>query len=170
MLQASTEGFYSRFLALVAQSRGITPQRADELGQGRVWDGGAARQLGLVDQFGDLDAAIAWAAEQASLAEGTYDVRYLGDTTPTYDTLLARLVMGDSEADTPTGRDVASVFARREVARLGQVVSDFDRLMMAEGVQARCVECVAIPADSAPSGAGIAQTSWRTLLARFALN
>ncbi len=170
VLQASTEGFYSRFLALVAQSRGITPQRADELGQGRVWDGGAARQLGLVDQFGDLDAAIAWAAEQASLGEDSYEVRYLGDTTPTYDTLLARLVMGDNEAAASTGHDVASVFARREVARLGQVVSEFDRLMMAEGVQARCVECVAIPAGSTSRGTGIAQAGWRTILARLALD
>src|SRR5690606_2728650 len=55
VLQATVESGYERFLGLVAQSRRISRDRADELGQGRLWDGGAARQLGLVDQFGGLD-------------------------------------------------------------------------------------------------------------------
>src|SRR5690606_5917855 len=38
VLQATVESGYERFLALVAQSRQISRDRADELGQGRVWD------------------------------------------------------------------------------------------------------------------------------------
>src|SRR5690606_10628115 len=52
VLQASIESGYERFLSLVAQSRGKTREQADEIAQGRVWDGGTARQIGLVDQFG----------------------------------------------------------------------------------------------------------------------
>ncbi len=167
VLQATTSNFYTRFLALVAEARGITTDRADELGQGRVWDGGAARQLGLVDQFGDLDAAIAWAAERAELAEGEYEVRYLGSDAPTYDTLLARLLMGNNDAQEEGGRDVASVFARREAARLGQVASALDRLMAVEGVQARCLECTALPGAPRGTSTQVTPGSWIALLGRL---
>ena len=48
-------------------ARRLPPARVDEIGQGRVWDGGTARQLGLVDRFGSLDDAIAEAARRARL-------------------------------------------------------------------------------------------------------
>ncbi|MCB2066528.1 MAG: signal peptide peptidase SppA [Erythrobacter sp.] len=172
VLQATTEGFYTRFLSLVAQSRGITPERADELGQGRVWDGGAARQLGLVDQFGDLDAAVAWAAEQAGIADNDYEVRYLGADAPQYDSLLAQLLMGGSEAQQGNGgHDLASLFARREIDRLGRVAADFDRLMAVEGVQARCMECTAMASSGRPvQGRLPAANSWLSLLAQTIAN
>ncbi|HEX9805263.1 MAG TPA: signal peptide peptidase SppA, partial [Alteraurantiacibacter sp.] len=52
VLQATVEDGYRRFLSLVSESRKKTPAQIDEIAQGRVWDGGAARQIGLVDQFG----------------------------------------------------------------------------------------------------------------------
>jgi protease-4 len=42
-------------------------ERVDQIAQGRVWDGGSARQLGLVDQFGGLPDALDYAAAQAKL-------------------------------------------------------------------------------------------------------
>ena len=170
VLQATTENIYAQFLALVAQSRNITPSRADELGQGRVWDGGAARQLGLVDQFGDLDAAIVWAAGRADLEADSYEVRYLGDDTPAYDTLLARLVMGDGDARSDGGRDIASIFARREVARLGSVIEGIDSFMAAEGVQARCLECAVVPGTRRDSASQTAPHSWLAILGRLGLD
>lgn len=170
LLQASTESYYARFLALVAEARGITPERADELGQGRVWDGGAARQLGLVDQFGDLDAAIAWAAGRASLDDGAYEVRYLGDSTPTYDTLLAQLLLGGNDASQEGSRDLASIFARRETAQLGQVIESIDSFMAAEGVQARCLECAAVPGGARPMGPQRSGPTWLGLLAKLAFD
>ena len=165
VLQASTTSFYNRFLTLVAEARGISLERADELGQGRVWDGGAARQLGLVDQFGDLDAAIAWAAERAELEEGDYKVDFLGANAPNYDSLLAQLLM--SGASSPEGgRDVASIFARREFDRLQRVTEDFDRLMAVEGVQARCMECAAMPASRRTAGSARPAGGWLSLLSR----
>jgi hypothetical protein len=70
VLQANIEAGYARFLGLVAQSRHKTPAQVDAMAQGRVWDGGTARQKGLVDQFGGLDDALAWAAGQAGLKAG----------------------------------------------------------------------------------------------------
>lgn len=170
VLQASTSSFYSRFLSLVAEARGITTERADELGQGRVWDGGAARQLGLVDQFGDLDSAITWAASRAELEEGNYEVRYLGSNAPTYDSLLARLLFSGANETETGGRDIASIFARRELSRLARVTEDLDRLMAVEGVQARCLECTVVPASAGPQATTTPSGSWLSLLARLAGN
>ena len=46
ILQAGIEKGYRDFIVRVAKSRGISIERADQIGQGRVWDGGTARQIG----------------------------------------------------------------------------------------------------------------------------
>jgi protease-4 len=79
LLQADIEGGYARFLKLVATSRHKTPQEIDAVAQGRVWDGGTARQKGLVDAFGGLDDALAYAAGQAGLKAGEWHADYLAN-------------------------------------------------------------------------------------------
>lgn len=168
VLQGSVENTYARFLGLVAESRSISMQRADELGQGRVWDGGAARQLGLVDQFGDLDAAIAWAAERAELGEGSYEVRFLGDNAPQYGSLFAQLMAsGNESGGDARGHDLAATFARAEMARLARVLDDVDTLMGSEGVQARCMECAVLPSSSATVRSRVRSDSWPAMLSRL---
>jgi protease-4 len=166
VLQGSVENTYARFLTLVSEARGISVERADELGQGRVWDGGAARQLGLVDQFGDLDAAIAWAAERAELGEGDYEVRFLGDDADPYASLLAQLMASDSGTQA-RGNDLAATFARREIGRLARVLDDLDGLMATEGVQARCMECTILPAPGATASVPLRRDGWVGMLARL---
>ncbi|KLI64309.1 signal peptide peptidase SppA [Aurantiacibacter marinus] len=167
VLQGSVENSYARFLGLVSEARGISIQRADELGQGRVWDGGAARQLGLVDQFGDLDAAIAWAAERAELAEGSYERRYLGDNAPQFGSLFAQLMASDGESGDARGHDLAAIFARAEMARMARVLDDVDMLMGSEGVQARCMECAVLPSSSAAFQSRVRSDSWPAMLLRL---
>ncbi len=58
------------------QSRHKTPADIDKIAQGRVWDGGTAHQIGLVDGFGGIDDAIAKAAQLAKLGDERA-VRYL---------------------------------------------------------------------------------------------
>ena len=65
LIQAGVDSVYRRFLAIVAAARKKSVADVDRIAQGRVWDGGTARQLGLVDQFGGLDEAIAKAAALA---------------------------------------------------------------------------------------------------------
>ena len=60
-------GFYQTFIEKVASSRGFSVEKADELGQGRVWTGAAAQQNGLIDEIGGLDRALAIAAERSDL-------------------------------------------------------------------------------------------------------
>src|SRR3546814_12903160 len=57
LAQSGVEDIYRRFIGLVAHARKMTPERVDQIAQGRVWDGGTARQLGLVDGFGSMVAA-----------------------------------------------------------------------------------------------------------------
>ncbi|WP_271076998.1 signal peptide peptidase SppA [Aurantiacibacter sp. MUD61] len=159
VLQAGVETTYGRFLNLVAESRGISLERADELGQGRVWDGGSARQLGLVDQFGDLETAIAWAAERAELPTDEFDVVYLGDDAPQYGSILSQLLASDS-GQAEGGRDIASLFAQREMARFAQVTSDIDQLFGAQGIQARCVECTVLQPVSRVSSSPAPDAGW----------
>ena len=45
----------------------MTLEQVDEIGQGRVWSGVNALEIGLIDEFGGLDRAIELAVEEAGL-------------------------------------------------------------------------------------------------------
>lgn len=67
--QNSVNKIYNMFLDKVAQGRKLPQQRVAEIAQGRVWSGTAAKQIGLVDEIGGLNAAIEYAAKQANLGD-----------------------------------------------------------------------------------------------------
>lgn len=58
---------YNQFIGLVAGGRGMSIMQVDTIAQGRVWTGADALGLGLVDELGDLEDAIAFAAAEAEL-------------------------------------------------------------------------------------------------------
>jgi len=60
---------YERFVARVADGRGLSRERVDEIGRGRIWSGVDARERGLVDELGDLHAGIAAARRLAGLPD-----------------------------------------------------------------------------------------------------
>ena len=165
MLQASVDDIYADFLERVSKARGKTPAEIDAIAQGRVWDGGAARQLGLVDQFGGLDDALAWAAGKAGLDEGDWHARYLGSNVPTYDALIRQLI-GSDNADQPRNADLfARAAYNREVA-LNRLALDAERLAGTPGVQAYCLECPArLQPVRAQSSAGLVEL-FRAVLAK----
>ena len=66
-LQENVVKTYDEFTQRVAEGRGLRQTYVDSIGQGRVWAGADAIELGLVDQLGDLEDAIAFAAEKANL-------------------------------------------------------------------------------------------------------
>ncbi len=69
MLQKYVGNTYNEFTALVARTRGLRQSYVDSIGQGRVWAGADALEIGLVDELGGLDKAIAYAAQQANLTD-----------------------------------------------------------------------------------------------------
>jgi len=162
ILQASVTDTYSDFLERVAAARGMTPQRIDQIAQGRVWDGGTARQLDLVDQFGGLEDAVAWVAKEAGLEEGDWSADFLGAETNNYDSLIRQLVF-DNAGNNQQGRngDLFALAARQRDALFDRLLSDVDRLTQAEGIQAYCMEC--------PRPAGPARPARRGWLQQLAL-
>lgn len=91
MIQAYIERFYDVFLTRVSEGRGKTKPAVDAIGQGRVWTGRQALQLGLVDELGGIDTAIQSAAELAGLDK--YDT----DEYPVQKDFLTTLLEESSE-------------------------------------------------------------------------
>ena len=67
-VQDELQAFYDQFVEKVAQSRHTTPEKIDAIAQGRVWTGRQARERGLVDALGGLEAAVAIAKQRAKLS------------------------------------------------------------------------------------------------------
>lgn len=61
------EFYYQEFLPRVAKGRNRDVEYIDSVGQGRVWSGAQAKEVGLVDEFGGLDRAVEVAKELASI-------------------------------------------------------------------------------------------------------
>ena len=139
ILQATIEDGYTDFLTRVASSRQMTLEQVDRVGQGRVWDGGTARQLRLVDEYGGMAEALAWVAGQAELGEGEWSAAYLGDGESTADTILRQMLIGEEDAG--GSRDVFAVLAGQQRAAAGMVLLDAQRLLGTKGVQAYCLAC-----------------------------
>ena len=76
VLQRMVDWIYGEFIGKVAEGRNLTRERVEEIAQGRVWSGMEAQKIGLVDELGGLDAAIAFAAEKAELGANYRLVEY----------------------------------------------------------------------------------------------
>ena len=99
-VQLNIERGYQQFIQIVANGRGMEPADVDKIAQGRVWDGATAQQLGLVDELGDLEDAVAMAAELVGLsADQAY---YFQEEKNPAELLLQRLegtIIGRAEVD-----------------------------------------------------------------------
>ena len=68
-IQTSVEEVYSTFVGHVAHGRNMTPEAVDAIGQGRVWAGGDALEIGLIDGYGGLVDALSLAADRVGAAD-----------------------------------------------------------------------------------------------------
>jgi len=160
ILQATIENGYEDFLQRVGASRKLTRDQVDRIGQGRVWDGGTARQIGLVDQYGGIDDALAWVASKAKLGDD-WHAEYLGNPPSSYDNLLRSLLLDDeSNAER---NDVTALFARHQQGLLARIDGDLDRLVRVNGMQAYCLECTPLPRAA---NEGRQSTRWLAVLLR----
>ena len=147
ILQSGIENGYRQFIARVATARRMTPARVDQIGQGRVWDGGTAHQLGLVDRFGTLADAVAEAARRAKLDPTKVNAIYL-EKEPSWAAQIAASIAEPSDDDARGGDAFARVAADRR-ALLGRAIGDVRRLASGGSIQARCLECAGMgPAAS----------------------
>lgn len=86
--QESIERIYKTFVNRVATGRKMTFEQVDEIGQGRVWSGAEALKIGLVDEIGGMDKALAEAAKLAKIKE------YRTTNFPEFDKNLEDLFAG----------------------------------------------------------------------------
>jgi protease-4 len=147
MMQGNVENSYRKFVSLVANSRKLSVERAPDWAEGRPWAGGAARQLGLIDEFGGLDDALAHAAKLAKLDDGDWHADFLGQETANPLTAMLEQFGGQSSGARTSGDFIGAVSLQQDhlIAQLGATLR---RLVQARGAQAFCLEC---PADRPPS-------------------
>ncbi len=138
-IQGTIEHDYRRFLGLVGKARGMTLAQVDQIAQGRVWDGGTARQIKLIDRFGSIDDAIAEAAKRAKLKDDGYSVRYLQTEPDAFEQFVSGM-FGPTE-DSQQAHGLVAQLAWQQQAALGQVIGDLNVLGGTQGVQAWCLEC-----------------------------
>ena len=141
ILQAGIENGYRQFVGRVSASRGMTPERVNEIAQGRVWDGGTARQLKLVDRFGTLDDAIAEAAKRAKLDPAAIHAEYLEKKPGWAAELASSIADKDDDEGAATGGDAFARIAADRRGMLALALGDVRRLATAGSIQARCLEC-----------------------------
>jgi protease-4 len=72
LFQTIIEKGYDDFISKVSQHRNLDKAEVDRIGQGQVWTGMDALDFGLIDEIGNLDDAIAAAAELADMDDGSY--------------------------------------------------------------------------------------------------
>ena len=144
LIQTGVESTYRRFLGIVAASRHKTPADVDKIAQGRVWDGGTAHQLGLVDAFGGMQQAVAKAAELANLGNER-GIRYLEPTRGWRDTLLDAFASDDGDDSNDSSPDDAyAVIARQPEQQLLAALAEVRMILSGPTIQARCLECAPV--------------------------
>ena len=152
LIQGGIAHVYQRFTRLVAASRHLTPERVDAIGQGHVWAGGTARQIGLVDRFGTLDDAVAYVANVAKLKGTDRNPRWIERQPNSWKTLLrewAQKREPDNGADAVI--DPWTRIARQPQQLLARALADARALAYGPAIQVRCLECgFAEPAARTP--------------------
>ena len=89
VVNASIIDIYEDFVGKVAKGRGMTVDQVKEVARGRVWTGTDAKEIGLVDEIGTLEDAIAYAAEQGGLKE--YRIKELPELKDPFEEILENL-------------------------------------------------------------------------------
>ncbi|MDH4268711.1 MAG: signal peptide peptidase SppA [Dehalococcoidia bacterium] len=67
IMQAMVDEYYEQFIDVVVERRGLSEDDVRDLATGQLYSGSKAKELGLVDELGDLDTAIDLAMELADI-------------------------------------------------------------------------------------------------------
>jgi protease-4 len=97
MIRTWMQQTYDQFTQRVMTTRTGKIQDIDKVARGRIFLAQQAKELGLVDELGGCESAIAYAADKAGLDKGSYDVR----TLPGPRSLVELLSGRDEETESP---------------------------------------------------------------------
>jgi len=129
---------YRRFIKTVSEGRNLTLQDVEKIAQGRVWSGKTAMELGLIDQFGNLQDAVQSAANMVNLKD--YDVIYIEQPQTAREKLIKRLNHFLAGIANNTLGSVAHP-AVRFFKKLGPELEAIIELNDPQGVYAYCLVC-----------------------------
>ncbi|RHW77149.1 signal peptide peptidase SppA [Colwellia sp. RSH04] len=94
LIQLSINRGYKNFINLVATNRNMTFEQVDAIAQGRVWSGRKAKELGLVDELGNLTDATVAAAKLANLTN--YDTLLIEKESSNKNIFIKKLFNGNT--------------------------------------------------------------------------
>ena len=138
LIQLGVEHTYDQFVTLVANGRELEPKQVEAAAQGHVWTGTDAQALGLVDELGYLEDALAGAAELAGINE--YRIKPVQLPRSPKELLMAQLL--DSNID--TGALLQSTLPevlRPAGEQLSKELDTLSRFNDIRGQYVLCVEC-----------------------------
>jgi protease-4 len=159
LFQLSINKGYHDFISLVAVNRNMTLAQVDEIAQGRVWSGKKAKDLGLVDELGNLTDAIAAAAQLAMLDQ--YDTLLIEKELSSRNQFIQKLigkahVLADSslgillgfEKNTTTNdlTSLGSVNVKPMTQFINQLRAEFSKMNQfndPQGIYTLCLACSA---------------------------
>lgn len=151
LLQGSINNAYNEFLKVVGDARRKTPQQVDAIAQGRVWPGAEAQRIGLVDEMGGLDAALAYAAKAGGVGNGKWHARFLEDEEDPFTRFLDDAVGGSANEEQGTAAyDFAGLVAQRQRLQAVRLARQVEALTGTRGMQAYCLECAVEPDPALP--------------------
>ncbi len=127
-LQKQVEASYITFKQHVAEGRSMTMEQVEELARGRVWSGISAKQAGLVDELGGLNAAILEAATLANISD--YQILKLPETETPFKRIF-------KNADHHARNWLYSSFVTENFSELSPHLSEFQTVKQLKGIQAR---------------------------------
>ena len=123
-LQNHVAATYNDFTALVARTRGLRQSYVDSIGQGRVWAGVDALELGLVDELGGLDKAIEYAANAANLTD--YSIK----DYPKQESLMDMLMKGNVQ------EPYANALIKNKLGQNYKYIEAVENISRLDGIQA----------------------------------
>lgn len=123
-LNRSVTDVYKLFLQRVSEGRNLDLNYVDSIAQGRVWAGKDAINIGLVDEIGNLEAAINYAAKSVDLSD--FGIKTLPEKTDFWQALL-----NDGK------KDAVDVMVKKNLGEGYYILEGFRSLEQTKGVQAR---------------------------------
>ena len=124
MMQKHVTNTYDDFITLVSTERGLSKTFVDSIAQGRVWSGADAIEIGLVDELGGIEKAVAYAAEKANIQ--TYSIKEYPKQEDIFESLIK----------TETQEYYTKSIIKNNLGETYQYFEAIERLNKIEGVQA----------------------------------
>lgn len=152
LFQLTINKGYQNFITLVAKNRNMTLEQVDAIAQGRVWSGKKAKELGLVDELGNLTDAIVAAAELANL--DSYDTLLIEKEISERDKLMQKF-MGEakgfilaetdllSESDLSSPANVSAKPMTDFISQLQTEITKMNQFNDPQGIYTLCLACSA---------------------------